>query len=164
MSEFEIPPKTDVSPNDPGVFDDKFLIGLPDNLIKTIFNHIKSIDAREQEEISKTRRKYLAMRSKASRDIKAYYLGIMNRLKFCFDGVTNFRMELLGEYSYYNTMPSLDNWKRDNPYIVIAIEYVFGDLRRKGYSPEIVGLDKWDMDEDGDYYGGRTLIIKCKLF
>lgn len=137
---------------------------LPEELTLILNNHVKNIVFK----IANLNREIKALEDK--RDfklnlIKTLYSRLIVEINTCIETRRDIHIIIDGSCVADITKRSVKSWKKNNPELWIAVEYLLGILEHKGYTPS-VGITDYTTGYccgRTTYKGGKELIISCSV-
>lgn len=163
---FTIPRKAVKTDNLPDVLsDDTYLLeNLPDILITSVKEHISTCNSNTINQIESLKINNEKNKHNYVQNISTTYNDLMSDIKNCFDYGKNLNHIINGkEYDSCYKQPTLEYWIATNEAKYTAVKIVMDQLMINGWKPEISITDYGYDSDDGMYYRGDKLIVKCNF-
>lgn len=163
---FTIPRKTVTPESFPDVLsDDTHLMdNLPDMLITSVKQYISKCNANTLNQIESLKINNEKNKYGYVQNISTTYNNLMSDIKNCFDYGKNLSHIINGEkYDSYYKQPTLEYWIATNEAKYTAVKIVIDQLMINGWKPEIAITEYGYDSDDGMYYRGDKLIVRCNF-
>lgn len=115
------------------------------------------------EELESIRTKYVADMNKLVNEYTATYQWLMEHIKIAISESRVMELNVVGRNeSGYAKKPTRETWLEHNRGKKTVIDFIFQQLRAKGWSPVLGDISTVNYDsDDGWYSGGDRITITC---